>query len=370
MQDTHLATSYARADEKFEEEVKKLQVKKWKDVSLNLERILGKRKYSAKACKERHEANELGTALLPIELDPDPEGRRILRDDRRKAARELRAEQMEMAARKASGSRRTDAEKQRARDEKERQHLLEKHKRDALKAQLAQIRRDRADALVRKREARQIARDRYRLESEWQRAKANAERTIYKNLTGKYLLGLRPSRSSSMHQHDVNESAFFTDPEVDPDEADDENVPVGVDSDDADEMLTSKQCLQVIPRTLVPKIPVSKETLCNARSVMSMAELEVILHERGLRRRAPREQHAQLVARLAYEDTQLTSAQLSELLGRYFDKGKGSKMSKYRRLQEHNAKHSANGEKGITAADPDFMKGYEGYADEFRYLLE
>nr|POF18524.1 hypothetical protein CFP56_63068 [Quercus suber] len=341
--------------------------KKWEDVSSNLEQMLGVRKYSAKACKERYEATESGTALLPIELDPDQESRRTLREERRSAARKDRAEQMKRSARKA---RRTRKEKQRFLDEKKYQRMLERRKRDLRQSQLEQARRERTRALAVKREQRQIARDRYRLETEWQRAKSNAERTIYKNLTGKYLLGLRPLRRSNPRDAEFNESDFFSDPEAEFADADDEAEPAYDEFDDVGEMATSDQLMQDKGRTQVRKIPVSRETLRNPRSVMSMAELEVLLHERGLPRRAPREQHAQVVARLAHEDAQFTSVQLSELLGRYFDKVKGSKAVKYGRLQNHDAKHSANGKKGITSTDPDFMRNYEGYAGAFRCLLD
>ncbi|MGG6495380.1 UNVERIFIED_CONTAM: hypothetical protein NY603_20895, partial [Bacteroidetes bacterium 56_B9] len=60
------------------------------EVSIYLAEKTVKRKYTANACQERYEALKNGTALLPIELDDDQEGRRLLREERIIAAQARR----------------------------------------------------------------------------------------------------------------------------------------------------------------------------------------------------------------------------------------------------------------------------------------
>ena len=108
---------------------------------------------------------------------------------------------------------------------------------------------------------------------------------------------------------------------------------------------------------------VTKETLLNPRSIMTDEEIEVLLFQRGLPRRGDDESHPHVVARLAAHDAELSSATLSELLGKYFDKTKGRKELKIQRLQQYEAMASAAGLAGIKATDPEFKEGYVGYKE-------
>ena len=117
------------------------------------------------------------------------------------------------------------------------------------------------------------------------------------------------------------------------------------------------------------KARVTAETLLNPRSIMTDSELGALLHERGLPRRGNDESHPQVVARLAAADKELTCKEIDELLRPLFVCVKGTLGDKVVRLQEADAKGSAAGDDGVTAADLEFKKGYEGYAGEFAGLI-
>ena len=91
-QDERLEQAVKAIDEKIEKEMKKLQAKKWAEVALHVADLIQKKKYTPKLCHERYDALMDGTALKPIELDSDQEGRREMRNARRSTNRRLREE--------------------------------------------------------------------------------------------------------------------------------------------------------------------------------------------------------------------------------------------------------------------------------------
>merc|ERR1739841_233234 len=97
------------------------------------------------------------------------------------------------------------------------------------------------------------------------------------------------------------------------------------EENDVETPAAAKAAQPTRPVAPVVKATVTKETLLNARSIMSDAELNALLFERGMPRRGLDESHPEVVARLAEADEAATTVELTKLLSKYFDKGKGSK---------------------------------------------
>ena len=112
------------------------------------------------------------------------------------------------------------------------------------------------------------------------------------------------------------------------------------------------------------------ETTLRNLSEMAADELEALLFNRQMPRRGANETHPQLVARLAAADATLATQELDDLLRKFWDKGKGSKVAKVRRLQNHEANASAAGLDGVKSTDLEFKKGYEGYVGEYSCWIE
>ncbi|KAI7202085.1 hypothetical protein KC352_g19169, partial [Hortaea werneckii] len=142
------------------------------------------------------------------------------------------------------------------------------------------------------------------------------------------------------------------------------------EENDAETSAAAKVTQPTKPVAPIVKATVTKETLFNARSIMSDAELNALLFERGMPRRGLDESHPEVVARLAEADEAATTVELTKLLSKYFDKGKGSKKAKVRRLQEHNAYNSEAGLDGVRSTDPDFQKSYHGGIGGGKDLME
>ncbi|KAH0414224.1 hypothetical protein KCU90_g15912, partial [Aureobasidium melanogenum] len=91
-EDEMLEEAYEVADKKFQIELEKLEQKRWTWTAQNLNKRLPRERFSAKACRQRHEARRNGTARCPPEIDPDPEARQREREERI-AAYKLRREE-------------------------------------------------------------------------------------------------------------------------------------------------------------------------------------------------------------------------------------------------------------------------------------
>ncbi|KAK4962224.1 hypothetical protein LTR28_004634, partial [Elasticomyces elasticus] len=91
-----LKEAYRAADARIKEELAQVESKRWTYVSRDLERRMRKSRYSVRACKERYEAEQAGTARVVPEFDPDPEARRA---ERERKLEENRARRVEAAGR-------------------------------------------------------------------------------------------------------------------------------------------------------------------------------------------------------------------------------------------------------------------------------
>lgn len=120
----------------------------------------------------------------------------------------------------------------------------------------------------------------------------------------------------------------------------------------------------------VPEVRVSKQTLLNPRSIMTLEELELLLVQRDLPRRTPEETHPHLVARLAAADKVLEIKEIDALLQAHFVRLKGNHPEKEARLQQADANTSKAGKDGVMATDLEFKKGYEGYSGKAARFIE
>lgn len=126
---------------------------------------------------------------------------------------------------------------------------------------------------------------------------------------------------------------------------------------------------EVMPKGKDRSIIVNEETLLNPRSILTDAELELIVLERGLLRRSPRETHPQLVARLAAADQALSMTELDKVLDGQ-SAGLNTREEKIAQLQLHDAGKSAAGASGVRSTSMSFKRRYEGYKGRYRALIE
>ncbi|KAG9961763.1 hypothetical protein KCU61_g5185, partial [Aureobasidium melanogenum] len=131
-EDEMLEEAYEVADKKFQIELEKLEQKRWTWTAQNLNKRLPRERFSAKACRQRHEARRNGTARCPPEIDPDPEARQREREERIAAYKLRREEEAKRDAIEAEEKKRSKkdntAEKIAARQRKEAQAALKAQK--------------------------------------------------------------------------------------------------------------------------------------------------------------------------------------------------------------------------------------------------
>ncbi|KAI7548422.1 hypothetical protein KC331_g4418 [Hortaea werneckii] len=388
-EDDELESVEKVVDEKYKLEVQKVYERKWREVAAVLAEKLRKRKYTAKACKERFEAVKAGNALKAIELDSDQEGRKLLREERIAANKARRAEQAAEAQRLEDEKQRKQEARQAEHHEKEKERAQKIKERQSVKKMEAELKEARKREKERSRLAKQAKIAQAKAEEEWKRQLRKAEAELYRTLTGKRMQPPplnAPATGNRKSKRAVKKSAIYQDEDdTEEDECggssndEDEEYGYAKESEDEvsaqegsdDETPAATKASQP-PKPVAPavKATVTKETLLNARSIMSDGELNALLFERGLPRRGSDESHPEVVARLAEADEAATTVELTKLLSKYFDKGKGSKKAKVRRLQEHNAYNSEAGLDGVRSTDPDFQKSYHGYNGDGEDLME
>ncbi|GAB1732326.1 hypothetical protein NU195Hw_g3824t1 [Hortaea werneckii] len=388
-EDDELESIEKVVDEKYKLEVQKVCERKWREISAVLAEKLRKKKYTAKACKERFESVKAGTALKAIELDSDQEGRKLLREERIAANKARRAEQAAEAQRLEDEKQRKHEAKQAEHHEKEKERAQKIKERQSVKKMEAEIKEARKREKERSRLAKQAKIAQAKAEEEWQKQLRKAEAELYRTLTGKKMQppplnapaagdrkSKRTAKKSAMYQdEDDTEDDHFGGSSNDEDEEygdgeESEDEVSAQEESDAETPAAAKVTQPTKPVAPVVKATVTKETLLNSRSIMSDAELNALLFERGMPRRGLDESHPEVVARLAEADEAATTVELTKLLSKYFDKGKGSKKAKVRRLQEHNAYNSEAGLDGVRSTDPDFQKGYHGDIGDGEDLME
>ena len=91
-QDEKLEKAVKEIDKNIEKEIAKLQNKKWAQVASHFAELIAKKKYTQKLCRERYDSLMDGSAIKPIELDSDQEGRAEMRRTRITTNKRLREE--------------------------------------------------------------------------------------------------------------------------------------------------------------------------------------------------------------------------------------------------------------------------------------
>lgn len=368
---------------KYEVDMLRLKERKWKDVAAAVAESLQAKKYTPKACKERWESLEDGTALIPIELAVDKEARIALREARVAENKRRRTEQKAAVVWALGEKDRKAAERRALMDERDKERQVERARKQAERDEDERIKAEQRAGLEKKRAEQRAIEDAIK---EYHEAKRNERKNadaMYIYYTGKKLNG---RRDNNLINNGDDETAY-SDSDIDMQDSmfddGDEQAPEMPDLTDAEESFaggseneTTASCSISARKTekkrviKSKKLKVSLETLVNPRSIMDDVELAEVLARRGLRCRAQDETHPQVVARIAAADAEETVPKLKELLAAYFERRKGGREVLVRRLQEYDAASSALGMEGITAIDPDFKKGYEGYRGKFAYALE
>jgi hypothetical protein len=210
LQDEKLLPLTADIEKKYEAQIRKLEEQKWRDIAHHLADKLGKRKYTAKAVRERVEALRDGTELCPIELDPDQPGRRKMREDRIAAAKKVRAEKA--AAEKAEQEDKVAkaAARKLAIAEANQKKVMVQLKRLADKNERLRIREERKVNRERARINRLAILASMRAQRDWDMERNRKEKQIYRTIMGVEVNGkpCRVGRNTKSGYESDNESGI------------------------------------------------------------------------------------------------------------------------------------------------------------------
>lgn len=379
-QDEQLKKAVKAADDIFRRDHQRLLEKKWNDTSLFLTNYLElkQKKYTSKACQERYEALQNDTALLPIERDPDQEGRKQLREARIAEAKRVRADgkDAERRAEEELEARKNAGKEWRARRKQEK--LEAAAAREAENAENKRIREERAAGKANRLAAKKAAREAWKAEIEEKRRIKYLEEIIYRKVSGGMALNrIRLTAATTAHNgstvaaNDNNnsdaEDGIGSDDMLDVlSDREEDQFGSSSDSDEGDE---SDVNLQATTGAISGEAKVTALTLENPRSILSDEELKILLCSRGLPARGTAETHPEVVARIAAADNQLTGTQLNDLLQREFIKTRGDFPTRLWRLQHFDAERSEAGLQGVKSTDLAFKQGYGGYVGKFASLI-
>jgi hypothetical protein len=367
-QDESLEQAVKEIDAKIDKEIAKLRDRKWQQVATHVADLIQKKKYTQRLCRERYDALMDGTALTPIELDSDEEGRAELRTTRIATNKRLREEaavaqeleeQQRLAARIAKKEAR--AANVVVRITKAQQKKLDEEKISNMRKQSIAARKAQKAIM-----ANWVAY--MKVDMRWATRKQNVERRVTNRLLG-LPLSYRPSRYNRADEEEAEVEAVATihvpdDPEeVDVAAEDDDKL-----NDDVSTVAASSRCgsvednptphkkqrtscslpsparssKSVSPKHISPgEATVTGKTRASPRFVMTVEELNVVLASRDLPRASDSETHEQVVARLCEEDTLSTQQALRTALKASGLSAGGKKVALIERLQMYDASRSA-----------------------------
>lgn len=396
-------------------------------MSIYLADRIAKRKYTAKACRQRVKEIIDGTALPAIELDADQEGRRILRDERIAARKTFRASlEQDKKDLEALRQARIDEQKE-AKREKIRQHQAEILRKQDIAKEVKRLKDEKEATRRAARIAKEQHLEKMRLERDWEAEKIRVEQEIYLRITGKHLFGKAKARQrtptstpgkkqgATNYDWDTEEEEEDHDDMLDSasdEDADDEDDITRADSvanftskrikrapvakralpirqarvsaaakirstpacEPVDEMEDdiAVSTASTAPEQAFVKAIVTRESLLNPRSICTNKELRRTFLRREITpARQDEESHAEVVARLAEFDAALSVPQLREVCKSELLPHTGRKEQLVERLAEEDAANSfAHTEHKLKSTDLEFMMTYEGYEGENRIYLE
>lgn len=370
-QDDRLEQAVKEIDAKIDSEIAKLREKKWLQVASHVADLIQKKKYTARLCRERYDSLMDGTALKPIELDSDQEGRAEMRMSRIANNNRLRKEaaaaaQIQEEHKKAALIAKKEAQAfnkviklTRAQKKKIETEKIANMK----KAALAQIK-------AQKTVVAQWA-SYNKVESLWLSRKKKIETKLLNKMLG-LPASYRRSRANNADGEDEDEGEMtdrITDEEL---EMEDDNAFAGAELDadvvdnaarvngkhrrasgsGSDKSAPLKKRLRhssgsklMSPKHLgIGVAEVNDETRANPRSVMTLAELNTVLARRDLPRSSSEESQEQVVARLHMEDKTATVSTLTAVLKASGLETRGDKQTKINRLQAYDVSRSVAGE--------------------------
>jgi hypothetical protein len=376
MQDERLEQAVKEIDASIEKQIAKLQEKKWLQVATHVAELIQKKKYTPKLCRERYDGLMDGTALPPIELDSDQEGRANMRSTRISTNKRLReeaaaAQELEeerkaaaAAAKKESKAANTVIKITKAQQKKIDEEKIAKMKKDSAEQRKAQ-------------KARCAQWSAYnRVEVAWLSRKAQTERILSNKLLG-LALSYRPPRTKHIEEEEEIEEIEEIEEEIElagEDTTDDEdNIVVAhvprkhirtsgfasdnpaprkkrVDTMSPRDTISPRTSPRASPRdstrtsprlskSASPKhvgigeAPVTAETRASPRINMSMPELDAALAHRNLSKSYSVESQEQVVARLEMEDLLSTVSTLKSVLEGHGLSVSGKKDDLIKRLQ-------------------------------------
>jgi len=379
-QDEQLEKAVKAADDIFQRDHQRLLEKKWNDTSLFLTNYLElkQKKYTSKACQERYEALQNNTALIPIERDPDQEGRKQLREARVAEAKRVRADgkDAERRAEEELEARKNAGKEWRARRKQEK--LEAAAAREAENAENKRIREERAAGKANRLAAKKAAREAWKAEIEEKRRVRYLEERVYRQVSGGMALNrIRLTAATTAHNGSMvaandnnnsdSEDGVGSDdmPDVLSDREEDQfgSSSEGDDGDESDVAMTA------IAGAISGERTVTALTLENPRSILTDEELKILLCSRGLSARGAGETHPEVVARIAAADNQLSGTELNDLLQREFLKTRGDFSTRLLRLQQYDAERSEAGQQGVKSTDLAFKQDYGGYVGKFASLI-
>ena len=364
-------------DAKIDKEIAKLREKKWLQVATHVADLIQKKKYTQRLCRERYESLMDGTALLPIELDSDQEGRAELRISRITTNKRLREE---AAAAQELEDQQRPAARMAKKEARAANVIVRITKAQQKKIDEEKIANMRMESVAARRAQKAIMANwtaYMKVDARWATRKQAGERRATSRLLG-LPLGYRPSRYNHGDENEVeiDGEAVATDNVGDEVEeegseggdavAEDEyqannyasTVAASTTSDSvSDNPRPRKKLLRnpssspptsvrdsksASPKHIAPGEAIATEkTRASPRSVMTLAELTMVLASRDLPRASDTETHEQVVARLCEEDGLLTQQALRAVLKASGLNAGGKKEAMIERLQVYDASRSA-----------------------------
>lgn len=220
-QDEKLEKAVQEIDKHIEKEIAKLQNKKWAQVASHFADLIQKKKYTQKLCRERYDSLMDGTAIKPIELDSDQEGRAEMRRTRifnnkrlreEAAAAQQLEEERKAAARAAK--KKTKAANVVIRITKAQQKKIDEEKITKMKAASAAQRKT-VKLRIRQWNAYN------RTEASWLSRKQHAERILQNKLLG-LALSYRPPRTKRIQFEEPQYEEEKSEQESEEDEIEDD----------------------------------------------------------------------------------------------------------------------------------------------------
>ena len=367
-QDERLEQAVKEIDAKIERDIAKLHEKKWLQVASHVAELIGKKKYTPKLCRERYDSLMDGTALTPIELDSDQEGRAKIREARIAKNTQLRKEAARAQEIEEERKAAALAAKKEIREANAGNRISKAQHKRMIAEQLAQIKKD---GIAQRKKQKLIIRQWIaynKAEATWLNRKQNTERILTNKLLG-LALSYRPPRSKYDEEEELYDEEGEVAEEETEDDADDEIVvhynfrkhvrsPVS-DSDNPTprkkkgDYLSPASTARSSPRlpdSASPKhiaigvTPVTHETLANPRSIMTHDELDRALRVRNYPGISKGETHEQAVARFDAEDKALPINSLRQVLHSHSLVASGQKHEMIERLQNYQASRSKAGE--------------------------